>query len=249
MHLRRFFTDTQVTVGSVAAIEGPDAHHIQSVLRLKAGAAVLLLDSIGGLYEASIKSVAGKRVLVEVVSQKPLQGEAPVNITVAQALLKAKKMDQVLRQLTEMGITRWIPYVAGRSIKKLPSARVENRLQRWNSIAREAVKQCRRGLMPIVDRPINFTNLLDDETPYDLKLLFWEEATASLQMIKRNIAAGPIRHILILIGPEGGLSRQEVTEAQQHGFTIAGMGPRILRAETAALAAVALVQLLWGDLG
>ena len=249
MHLRRFYIDRPAVVGSVAMIKDSDAHHIKTVLRLKKAALVYLLDAGGGLYEGAIKTIASEGVTVEVLSKLESPGESPLSITVAQALLKANKMDQALRHLTELGISRWIPFVAGRSVKKLTPDRYAARLKRWQTIAREAVKQSRRAQTPDIDLPMTYTALLKDDTRYDLKLFLWEDATARLQTLQQQLVDQHIRRILVLIGPEGGLSTQEAARAKAHGFYAASMGPRILRAETATLAAVALVQFLWGDMG
>jgi 16S rRNA (uracil1498-N3)-methyltransferase len=248
MAMRFFFIEQPAAAGSTALITGSDARHIKTVLRLKPGDFVGLFDGQGYEYEAQIRSVSSNRIEVAVIRGAPAQTESSVEITVAQAYLKEKKMDDLVRQLSEIGINRWIPFFAKRSIPRPDKKHLAARTNRWAKIAREALKQCRRGRLLDIGEAVSFEAVLEMSHAYDLNIVFWEEATqpANNTVLK---AGRPIKKILVLLGPEGGFGIEEIEKASQKGFVTAALGPRILRAETATLAACVLLQYLYGDLG
>jgi 16S rRNA (uracil1498-N3)-methyltransferase len=166
---------------------------------------------------------------------------------VAQALLKDQKMDFLLRQLTELGITRWLPFISERSVPQPDERRQASRAARWARIAREAVKQCRRGRIPELSPVGRFDDVLREAAHFDTRILFWEGACHALPMLADSDPGGP-RRILVIVGPEGGFSDEEAVSAEQAGVRLATLGPRILRAETATIAACTLAQHLYGDL-
>ena len=244
-----FFIDPAQTEKQTPVITGQEARHLLKVLRLVPGDRIGLLDGTGNGYEADIIGRSGDGVQVTMVGRLPLPKESPLKIIVAQALLKEKKMDRLIRQLTELGVCQWRPVVSERTIARLPDNRLEARVRRWEKIAVEAMKQCRRGRAPRIFAPVAFNALLDLELNCDLKIAFWEEEGRRLPGDNKKTDGRDSRVALILIGPEGGFSAGEMAQAGTRGFTIAGMGPRILRAETATVAAVTLVQHLFGDMG
>jgi 16S rRNA (uracil1498-N3)-methyltransferase len=166
---------------------------------------------------------------------------------VAQGFLKDKKMDTLIRQLTELGISRWIPFFAARSVSRPDAARLERRAARWQKIATEALKQCRRTQPPRIETVAGFEQMLAAGVDADIKIAFWEEEQSVLPEADRH---GRVPgDIFIILGPEGGLTSEEIALARQAGFKSVSLGPRILRAETATLAACTLVQHLYGDMG
>ncbi len=247
MVLRRFYISPEMVRAPQPEITGSDAGHICRVLRLSAGAAVELFDGIGNGYRAQIVSATPKQVRFIIEDSFPLLSESSVFITLAQGMLKDRKMDDLIRQLTELGISRWIPFYAARSVPVPVKKGLANRLDRWEKISLEAVKQCRRGRIPEIRPAGSFDEMLAASADCDLKILFWEGAAGAFD-VPASAPQQPNK-ILVLVGPEGGFDPGEVRQAQAHGFIAAGLGPRILRAQTATLAAFALVQFRFGDMG
>jgi 16S rRNA (uracil1498-N3)-methyltransferase len=157
-------------------------------------------------------------------------------------------MDDLVRKLCELGISQWIPFFSKRSIARPDGKRLEARFQRWQRIATEAVKQCRRIDTPRIADARSFEEILDFSLNCDLRIVFWENESS---LLTEDLASkdNPVKKILLMLGPEGGFTDQEIKRLQNSGFISAGLGPRILRAETATSAAVTLVQYLYGDMG
>ncbi len=244
MSLRRFYIPPEAIANERPSISGDDAGHITRVLRLKPGDTVELFDGTGMGYRARILDMASKRVSFTVEETYALSTESPTHITLAQGVLKDRKMDDLIRQLTEIGIDCWMPFHAARSVPQPRGKRQEKRVARWEKIAIEAVKQCRRGCIPEIRPFDSLKAVLATSESFDGKLLFWEETNHAFSPPQK-----PMKRIMIIIGPEGGLDAEEVRLAKEHGFLTAGLGPRILRAETATLAAAILAQYCFGDLG
>ena len=157
-------------------------------------------------------------------------------------------MDSLIPSLCELGMSRWMPFISQRSVPRPHKKRLDARLERWQKIARESLKQCRRSLLPRISAPVSFEEVLEFGRSSDLKILFWEQATGLLDRNAFTDRINPVKQALIVLGPEGGFADQEVEKASKLGFTISGLGPRILRAETATIAACTLIQHLFGDL-
>jgi len=247
--MRYFFIKQSDIAGSKAVVKGSDAHHIKNVLRLKPGDKIGLFDGTGFNYETRIVTLFPKKVEVSVIRSFPSATESIVDITVAQALLKDRKMDLLVRQLTELGITRWIPFIAKRSVPRPDKKRLFTRTERWKKIAKEAVKQCKRSCPLKIGATISFEEVLNLGKDSDLKIVFWEEESmpVSNELSVSNVK--PAGKIFVLLGPEGGFTLKEVENAKASGYITAALGPRILRAETATVAACTLLQYLFGDMG
>jgi 16S rRNA (uracil1498-N3)-methyltransferase len=247
MALRRFYVAPEIIHKSQPQITGSDAGHICRVLRLSAGDAVELFDGTGNGYRARIVAASPKQVLFNIEKSFVLLSESSVHITLAQGILKDRKMDNLIRHLTELGIDRWMPFYAARSVPVPGKKGLGARLERWEKIAREAVKQCRRGQVPQIAPAENFKDVLVAAVGYDLNVIFWEGAPQAFNI--PGSAPQTPKKIMVVVGPEGGFDPGEVQRAQEHGFLTTGLGPRILRAETATLAACTLVQYRFGDMG
>jgi len=246
--MRYFFVEKWRTAKQKAIITGSDAKHIRTVLRLKSGDKLGLFDGSGSEYEAVIDALSRDGVHVSILSSAPSTTESPVQITVAQALLKDRKMDGILRQVTELGITTWIPYLAARSVPRPNSDRLSKRMDRWHAVTREALKQCRRSRPTKIGPFSSFESILALGETVDLKVVFYEDEVKTLQsnLYRKGNA---VETILVVIGPEGGFTDEEIEQAKVRGFSIVGLGPRVLKAETAAIAASSIIQFLFGDLG
>jgi 16S rRNA (uracil1498-N3)-methyltransferase len=246
--MKRFYTPIPPAEGEHAVISGSDAGHIRRVLRLVPGKKIVLFDGEGFDYDAEIVEIFHDRVSVAIVKKYASRPESQARITVAQALLKGKKMDTLIRQMTELGVTRWVPFMAERSVPHPDGKRRADRVARWQTIVKEALKQSRRGEFTQVHPLVSFGEMLALAQSDTVKLVFWENAVESLEVVVNKYRKDS-RKIWIVLGPEGGFSKNEIKTAQAHGFEAVGLGSRILRAETAALAACVLMQYIFGDLG
>jgi len=245
---RRFFINPSQTQESEIIIPEPDANHIKNVLRLKQGDLIILFDGKGKEFNARIEAFSPQGVKISILSHINSSTESQAHITIAQGFLKDKKMDVLIRQLTELGINAWIPFFAERSIAKPDKNRLYARTQRWEKIARESLKQCRRTAIPGIYPCLDYEDMLAHSNSCELKLIFWEQDAVNRESIFQIQAEQNCKKIFAILGPEGGLSSKEVEAAINKGFTTASLGPRILRAETATIAVSTLLQHFFGDL-
>ena len=246
--MRRFYSPQQLETGKSVAISGTDALHISTVLRLKVGDMISVFDGRGHAFECRIKSLSSHEVDVIVEKNHPSKTESDIYITFAQAMLKSKKMDTLIRQATELGISRWTPFFSERSVPTPDRKRMNARLERWNKISREALKQCGRDIFMEVIPPMPMKEMLTRGQACDRKIIFWECESAPLE---EPISLPPeqIKSLMVVVGPEGGFSAQEIDLATSLGYETQSLGPRILKAETAAVAAAVLMQFCFGDMG
>lgn len=246
--MKYFFINPEQLASPDPMITGNEAVHIRHVLRLKPGDIIALADGAGFHYKAQILRISAEGVSVKILEKFLATSESPVRISIAQALLKDRKMEDLIRPLSELGIHRWIPFVAHRSVPRLETKRVDQRTARWEKIAREAVKQCRRGQILQIDPIVSFNQALELGQSSDLRIVFWENESEKLHPDNLNCRK-PICDIFALLGPEGGFTDDEIRKAKESGYISISLGPRILRAETATLAACSILQHLFGDLG
>lgn len=253
--MRRFpIAAERATVGEIVSLAAGDAVHLTRVLRLSAGAPVRLFDGRGGEYDGEVSEIAGpEMVRVRLVRRARASAESPLALTVAQALLKGGKMDDVIRQVTELGVTRILPFFAERSVSRPDPRRMAGKLDRWRRIARESLKQCRRSREPEVADPVSFDAMLTAGADADVRLFFWENAAGAARTSGGADGSEPEadrpESVFAVLGPEGGFGETEAEAARAAGFVLAGLGPRILRAETATVAACAVLQARYGDMG
>ncbi len=241
--MRSFFVEPDELHKPVAVVVGSEARHIRKVLRLRPGARVRVTDGRGHTADACIQAVETDRVLVAIMAPSSRPATDRQELAVAQAMLKDRKMDALIRALTELGITTWLPFVSSRSVAQPDPQRLQARLGRWARISREAVKQCGRRRQPHIRMATGLSDILAWSEGFDYKTMFWEEAVG----LPEESNFGRQGRVMVIIGPEGGFTAEEAEAARQAGFALCALGPRILRAETAALAAVTLVQYLVGD--
>lgn len=245
----RFFVPPENIRGDTATVGGAEAHHMTRVLRLGPGDIITLLDGQGSAYRCRIESRQGDEVSCRVLEKQRAGGEPPLRVVLVQGLAKGDKMDMVIQKGTELGAAAFVPVICKRSVVRLDGAKGAARQERWQRIAAGAARQCRRALVPDVHQPLAWAAALQAIPPGALVLLPWEESSGQgLKQVLQSILAPP-PEVYIIIGPEGGLERAEVEEARRRGAVPVGLGPRILRTETAGLAAITMVLYRWGDLG
>ncbi len=240
----KFIVDSIDSAG--ASITGQDAAHIHRVLRMKSGDCIDITDACGHDYRAVIRSADVSRVDLDIVDKIPVTRESCLKLTLCQGMLKDKKMDELLRHAVELGITDFYPFFCDRSVPVPGAKSMASRVSRWRTIAREALKQSLRSRVPDIHQPVAFSGIVTNSKA-DLKLIFFEEIRDAMVHIS-SIPAANHDHVMVLIGPEGGFTREEVTLAEKNRFVTCTMGPRILRAQTAAIAACTLVQTFFGDM-
>ncbi len=238
--MRRFFIDPGSISAQRAVISAAESWHIATVLRLQPGVFVELFDGTGAVYQGRLHSVTGQAVTVDILSRQKPAGEG-VSLTLAQGLLKGKKMDFLVQKATELGVRTFQPlqtrYCENKSERR-------GRPERWQRIMLTACKQCKQPL-PMEIKPATGLNHLDTSL-FSCKIMLWEDEksvplSGALPLTGRD-------SICLLLGPEGGFHQEEVEYVRTLGFQTVSLGPRTLRAETAALAAVAIVQFLAGNL-
>ena len=240
---RRFFVPPEILAADDLLIADSElAHQLGRVLRLGPGDHVLLLDGLGQVCEVELASLSREQVRGQVISRGPASGEPQLQLTLYLALLRAERFEWALQKGTELGVSRFVPVQFARS---LPTDRADDKkLVRWRKIIREAAEQACRGRLPQIDPPLSFTAACTQAASADLPLILWEGEAPLLRTVLRRqpLALSAQRSALrvaLLSGPEGGIATDELTAASDRGIMPVSLGPRILRAETAPLAAAA----------
>ncbi len=239
------------------SITDEKARYLISVLRCRKGDDLVIFDGKGNCYRTTILKTARREVIADVIKKFPCDTESHINITLVQGLLKGEKMDMVIQKITELGVKKIIPVVTERS-----QLRDTKKIARWRKIAEEASRQSGRSVVPIIYETIEFKNFLTDHDPQYrfLGFIFYEKdgmkLSEAIEILKTHInppfpplAKGGKGELFVVIGPEGGFTKEEVNIAKERGLLIISLGKRILRAETAAISAMTLVQYLLGDIG
>ena len=246
MHL--FFREgCLLKIGAAVALAAEDLKHAGRVLRLKPGEEVMIADGRGLAFRGRVAKVEPQEILVELETALP-STESPLNLVFCPSLLKGEKMDLVIRQATELGVTRIASLITARSISQPGKGSEDQRLKRWRTIVRSSAAQCRRAFLPAVDPVRTLPELLKD-AGHSTIIVPWEEDRATpLATLKPQEPYPEGTALFLLIGPEGGFASQEIEELKQNGAVPVNLGPRILRSDTAAAAAITLVQAAWGDL-
>jgi len=241
-----FLEDHALIEGNEAELAGENINHAYRVLRLKAGDNIVIADGHGDARQAVITISEPERVQVRFGFEIP-SAESPLQITLFQALAKGEKMDLVIRQAVELGVKRIVPLVTGRTIPRWKSGQEEKKLCRWRSIVRSASAQCRRSYLPQVENLHNFEDVLLRFIGYRV-LVPWEDAKGVPILKELKQPCPDDQAVFLLVGPEGGFSSREIDDIVQAGARIVHLGPRIMRTETAAIAAISIIQAMWGDL-
>lgn len=238
----RFFVPPQSLQGEQVVITDEPYHHLRKVLRLKTGAIVLLLDGCGNCCEVQIDQLQPMQATTRVL-RRWQEAKTGLSITLLQALPKGDKFDLVLQKGTELGVSSFQAIETDHAVPNLTSARLRKRELRWQRIANEAARQSRRFFLPEVKPLQKLTEVLEEPSS-DLKLVLWEAGAVPLA---DALPTKPPTGVRLLIGPEGGFSPAEIDTITGAGFQAVHLGPRILRTETAGLAATPILQYLYGD--
>lgn len=246
MRLTRLYVATALANGSLLELPADSGAHIARVLRGRPGDPVVLFNGSGEDFSAVIDTVRGNRVSVLVGAPSRVDNESPLDITLLQSVARGDRMDFVVQKATELGAMRVIPVLSRRSVVRLDDEQAASKQAHWQAVAAAACEQCGRSRIPTVDTPAPLITVLGGLSGEQLRLVFEvpEAAAPALLAPQRR----PGRAVIVAIGPEGGFDAEELEAFALTGFTRCALGPRILRTETAALAALVCLQTLMGDL-
>jgi len=231
--MHRFFIAPQQTGSSTILLSGKEAHHLRSVLRLQCGASIELFDGTGTVYQAQIEREEADGILLKITAQGKEKPVSPFPLTLAQAILKGKKMDLVCQKATELGVDTLIPI---HTQFCQPQKNLERKGERWQRIVLESCKQCGRSTPMRIRQPVSFKDL--DTSSYRYRIFCWEKETEKRILPETFRVPGKI---LLVIGPEGGFEQQELSWAREQGFQSVTLAPHVLRAETAAITASGII--------
>jgi 16S rRNA (uracil1498-N3)-methyltransferase len=241
MRIPRLFSSVPLVAGQEVALDPTAAQHAVVVLRLPVGAPLVLFDGSGGEHDSKLSRVARSAVHAQVGAKRSVEREAPFPVLLGQALARGERMDLVVQKATELGATALVPLVTERSEVRLDAERAAKRVAHWQGVMRAACEQCGRDRLMALRPPQPLAEFLAATPRAALRLVLAPDGRA-LRETPRPGDDG----VVLLVGPEGGLSAEEIALAEAAGFARASLGPRVLRTETAALAALAAVQAVWG---
>lgn len=240
--MTRIYFDTPLAEG--ASLPLPDAafRHLVQVLRMREGETFTAFDGRGGEYDAVLVEAGKRGAAVRVLARHDVERESPLDLTLAQCISKGERMDYSLQKAVELGVTRIVPLISGRSVVRLDEDRWERKMEHWRGVVVSACEQSGRTRLPAIEPVQPLPEWLDGNRAHGDRLTLDPQGRHCLRELPR-----PNGPVTLLVGPEGGLSAGELEQARRGGFVGIRIGPRVLRTETAGVAAVAALQALWGD--
>jgi 16S rRNA (uracil1498-N3)-methyltransferase len=240
--LPRVYFPGEIAAHGVCHLSAEQSHHIARVLRLAPGDALVLFDGRGCEYDATIERLTKSTVTLRTGEARQVDRESPLDVTLAQGISTGERMDYTVQKAVELGVRAIQPLTTERTVVRLDAERAARRVAHWHSIAVSACEQCGRTRVPVVNDVMTLPAWLGAHEASARRVTL--APTASMRLAELPRATGAI---VLLVGPEGGLSPREHADAVAVGFVPARLGPRVLRTETAAVAALAALQTLWGD--
>lgn len=246
MRVMRAYVEQALEVGSRLDLPEAAAAHLVRVLRLREGDGCVLFNGDGYDYSARLVASDRRGARVEVIGATPVARESPLRITLLQGIARGEKMDLILQKATELGVARIVPVDAERTEVRLEGARLEKRLAHWRGVVVSACEQCGRATLPRLDAPVAIAHVASGLPDAALRLSLDPQGAHALTGLGDRLGDGC--EVLVAIGPEGGWSPRDREQLAGAGFEGLRLGPRILRTETAGLAAIAALQALYGDL-
>ncbi len=241
MRIPRIFTAQKLQINAAIELEPGPSQHLSRVLRMKPDDSIILFDGTGGQYPAIIRELSKKSVTATTADFEPVERESNLSLHLGIAISRGERMDWVVQKATELGVSGITPLRTERTEVRISGERAEKKLRHWQQIATSACEQCGRNRLPHI-QPVQDLAQWISGVQADTRLVLHHRAGTA-----QTGAAAP-SSIALLVGPEGGLSPAEITSAEQAGFSSLQQGPRVLRTETAPLAAIAILQARWGDM-
>jgi 16S rRNA (uracil1498-N3)-methyltransferase len=252
MRLTRVYVEAALTSGSMVELPSDTASHLAKVLRARSGDELILFNGDGREFNGAIETVRGSRMSASVGDSRPVDRESPLAITLVQCVPRGDRMDFIVQKATELGVSRIVPVLSQRSVVRLDAGQAESKAVHWRAVAVNACEQCGRNRLPTIEAARPLLNYLGESGPGGgPRLVFEPESALRPGTAAQNSAAAPdvsITAAEIAIGPEGGFASDELEAFRVSGFSQVGLGPRILRTETAAIAAVVWLQARFGDM-
>jgi 16S rRNA (uracil1498-N3)-methyltransferase len=252
--LTRVYVEAALTAGSMVELPPDTASHLAKVLRARGGDELILFNGDGREFNGAIESVRGSRVTACVGDSRQVDRESPLTITLVQSVPRGDRMDFIVQKATELGVARIVPVLSQRSVVRLGAGQSESKAAHWRAVAVSACEQCGRNRLPTIEAAQPLLNYLGDSVPRTGPRLVFEpesapsQAAAQATSLEAAAAIVPIVDAEIAIGPEGGFASDELEAFRVAGFSQVGLGPRILRTETAAIAALVWLQARFGDM-
>ena len=242
MRLTRCYVPAPLHTGDTRLLPGDVSTHVARVLRARAGQMLTLFDGRGGEYDACIVAIERRGVRVRIDTHRAVERESPLAVTLLQALARGERMDFIVQKATELGVAAIVAWPGERSVARLDAQGLARRCEHWRAVAISACEQCGRNRVPSIAAVADLASACAQSGATSLRLLLAPEADQTLTAVARQASS-----ISLAVGPEGGFSDEELALAQHHGFQFCRLGPRVLRAETAPLAALAALQAVAGD--
>lgn len=239
----RFYSAEKLNIGALIPLSSSAATHATRALRLNVGDKLKLFNGDGLDYSCELVTVQKSAVVAKVLTSQAVENESPLSITLLQGISSGDRMDYTFQKAVELGVNTIQPISTERSVVKLNQERMQKRLEHWQNVVISACEQSGRAFVPQVLPPSSLSRWLADNPPKNVTRILLNPMGA----LKLAALTKPTHHIQLLIGAEGGLSQNEINAATSQGFQSTILGPRILRTETAALTAIASMQILWGD--
>ncbi|MFP5109162.1 16S rRNA (uracil(1498)-N(3))-methyltransferase [Neobacillus sp. C211] len=241
--MQRYFVKQRAN-GNRFLIDEEDRHHIVKVMRMQLGDQIICVDPEGKQAVCALAEITDTSVVADVVQWKDIGSELPISITIASGLPKGDKLEWIIQKGTELGAHQFLPFSAARSVVKWDEKKAAKKIDRWQKIAKEAAEQSHRAFLPEVSSAISFKELISKSIDFDYKLVAFEEEsrngeTSVFASTLNKMSKG--NSLLLVFGPEGGLSDAEVQQLKNNDFAVCGLGPRILRTETAPLYTLAAI--------
>lgn len=241
----RLYIDANLGPGAVHELDADRTRYLTRVLRLRSGDTISVFDGTGSEFQATLAKLARNSATVNVGERVETSVESNLRVHLVQGISRGERMDFVVQKATELGVKRITPVLTEYGVVKLDDSRAAKRREHWQKVAASACEQCGRVRLPLVDTPVSLKNWFGSAPEQvDTQLILKPDGDTPLSAI-----AAPVTKICLLIGPEGGFSDGEYSDAASAGFQSVSLGPRTLRTETAAIAALAILQSKWGDLG
>ncbi len=240
MRIPRVFTTQALEPNSSLVLAEAQSHYLSKVLRMQAGRELILFNGEGGEYSAEITAIHKKNIDVSVKEFSAENRQSHLQLELAIGVSRGERMDWVLQKATELGVTKIIPLMTERTEVKLGGERADKKMEHWQQILISACEQCQRNILPELSEPKQFSDWIG-KCDAELKFVLHHRDNQGLPKNKTT------ESVALLIGPEGGLDENEITQAIAQKFSPLTLGPRVLRTETAPVAAISLVQYLWGD--
>jgi 16S rRNA (uracil1498-N3)-methyltransferase len=252
VRLTRVYVEAALMPGSVVELPPDTASHLAKVLRARSGDSLVLFNGDGREFDGTIESVRGSRVSASVGDSRLVDRESPLNVTLVQCVPRGDRMDFIVQKATELGVGRIVPVLSQRSVVRLDKVQAESKAGHWRAVAVSACEQCGRNRLPGVEAAQPLLKFLGEAAPGAGPRLVFEPEAAPYSRGPAGAGGGApedaIVDVQIAIGPEGGFAPDEVEAFRVAGFSRVGLGPRILRTETAAIAALAWLQARFGDM-